>query len=143
MSKSIYLGSPLPLGRNNRLGYFASTVDAIENEKSKFINLILTMKGERVAEPEFGCDIHKLLFEQKSDNLQDRAQQYILDAVERWMPYLRLVTIQIINSNTYLNDNSLNLYVEYTFANNPNATQSVQLSIGGNFTRYGTTTVHN
>jgi phage baseplate assembly protein W len=129
MSKTVYLGSPLPLTRTSR-GYFATTNDPLENEKSKFINLILTMKGERVANPEFGCDIHKLLFEQKTEDVEDLAQQYVLDAVNRFMPYLQLIQIQVINAETFLNDNSIILYVKYGFKNNPFAVQSVQLTIG-------------
>lgn len=129
MSKTVYLGSPLPLGRSAR-GYFATTDNALENEKSKFINLILTIKGERVANPTFGCDIHKLLFEQKTENIQDLAEQYVTDAVSRFMPYLKLQQISITNVDTFLNDNSINLYVKYSFINNPLVVQSVQLSIG-------------
>lgn len=129
MSKTVYLGSPLPLRRSTG-GYFASTTDALENEKSKFINLILTMKGERVGNPTFGCDIHKLLFGQKTADVQDLAQQYVLDAVNQWMPYLILQQIEVVNADTFLNDNSITLYVRYGFINNPLATQSVQLVIG-------------
>jgi phage baseplate assembly protein W len=129
MSKTVYLGSTLPLGRN-RVGYFATTTDPLENEKSKFINLMLTMKGERVSNPTFGCDLWKLLFEQKTDNMQDLAKQYVTDAVERFMPYLKLRQISITNVDTFLTDNTINLYVQYAFANNPLAVQSVQLTIG-------------
>lgn len=129
MSKTVYLGQPLPLRRGPG-GYFSSTTDALENEKSKFINLILTMKGERVGNPTFGCDIHKLLFEQKTAEVEDLAQQYVTDAVNNWMPYLVLRDIRIININTFLNDNSILLYVQYGFINNPLAVQSVQVRIG-------------
>jgi phage baseplate assembly protein W len=129
MSKTVYLGSPLPLTRTSR-GYFASTSDALQNEKSKFINLMLTMKGERVGNPEFGCDLPRLLFEQKTADTQELAQQYVLDAVNRWMPYLRLTQVEILNLDTFTDDNSILLYVQYTFANNPLAVQSVQLQIG-------------
>lgn len=129
MSKTLYLGQPLPLRRGQK-GYFSSTTDALENEKSKFINLILTMKGERVGNPTFGCDIHKLLFEQKTAEVQDLAQQYVLDAVNQWMPYLVLQQIQVVNADTFINDNSITLYVKYGFINNPLAVQSVQVVIG-------------
>jgi|APGre2960657468_1045069.scaffolds.fasta_scaffold04113_4 phage baseplate assembly protein W len=129
MSKTVYLGSPLPLQRSSR-GYFATTADALENEKSKFINLMLTMKGERVGNPGFGCDLPKLLFEQKTTEVQELAQQYVLNAVNQWMPYLRLRQVQILNEETFLNDNSILLYVQYGFVNNPLAVQSVQLRIG-------------
>ena len=91
---------------------------------------MLTMKGERVGNPGFGCDLPKLLFEQKTTEVQELAQQYVLDAVNQWMPYLRLRQVQILNEETFLNDNSILLYVQYGFVNNPLAVQSVQLRIG-------------
>jgi len=46
------------------------------------------------------------------------------------MPYLQLRQITITNADTFLTDNSINLYVQYGFINNPLVVQSVQLSIG-------------
>ena len=45
-------------------------------------------------------------------------------------PYLQLRQITITNVDTFLSDNSINLYVQYGFVNNPLVVQSVQLSIG-------------
>lgn len=124
-----YLGSTLPLERTNR-GYFQTTPNSLENEKAKFINLILTRKGERVANPEFGCDLWRLLFENKNDDIQDLAQQYVLDAINRFMPYLVIQEIRITNLGTFLNDNNIGLYVRYGFFNNPLLSDEVQLNIG-------------
>jgi phage baseplate assembly protein W len=131
MPTTVYLGQTLPLNRGTR-GYFQSTTNALENEKSKFINLILTRKGERVANPDFGCDLWRLLFEQKDGDIQELAQQYVTDAVERFMPYLLLQTIQVTNSQTFLNDNSIGLYVKYGFTNNPLISDDLQLLLGTN-----------
>lgn len=131
MPTTTYLGQTLPLNRGTR-GYFQSTTNALENEKSKFINLILTRKGERVSNPDFGCDLWRLLFEQKDGEIQDLAQQYVVEAVERFMPYLSLQSIQITNLSTFLNDNNINLYVKYGFTNNPLVTDEVQLLLGIN-----------
>ena len=129
MAKTVYLGSTLPLQRNNR-GYFQTTPDPLENEKSKFINLILTRKGERVSNPNFGCDLWRLLFEQKDGEIQELAQQYVIDAVETFMPYLKLQEIRVTNIDTFLNDNAINLYVRYGFSNNPLVSDQVQLTLG-------------
>jgi phage baseplate assembly protein W len=131
MPTTVYLGQTLPLNRGTR-GYFQSTTNALENEKSKFINLILTRKGERVANPDFGCDLWRLLFEQKDGDIQELAQQYVTDAVERFMPYLLLQTIQVTNLQTFLNDNSIGLYVKYGFTNNPLISDDLQLLLGTN-----------
>ena len=129
MAKTVYLGSTLPLQRNNR-GYFQTTTDPLENEKSKFINLILTKKGERVSNPAFGCDLWLLLFEQKDGQIQDLARDYVLEAVNTFMPYLRLQQIRITNEETFVNDNFINLYVRYGFVNNPLVSDQVQLTLG-------------
>jgi phage baseplate assembly protein W len=146
MAKTVYLGSTLPLQRNNR-GYFQTTTDPLENEKSKFINLILTRKGERLSNPNFGCDLWRLLFEQKDNEIQDLAQQYVIEAVETFMPYLKLQEIRITNVNTFLNDNFIGLYVRYGFSNNPLVSDQVELTlgttIGGNLAISGRITTRN
>jgi phage baseplate assembly protein W len=129
MSKTVYLGSTLPLQRGGR-GYFQTTPDPLANEKSKFINLILTRKGERVANPNFGCDLWRLLFEQKDGEIQDKAQQYVIEAVDAFMPYLVLQEIRVLNLDTFVNDNDINLYVRYSFANNPLISEEVQVLLG-------------
>lgn len=131
MPTTTYLGQTLPLNRGTR-GYFQSTNNALENEKSKLINLILTRKGERVSNPNFGCDLWRLLFEQKDGEIQDLAEQYIIDAVQAFMPYLTLQVVQITNLSTFLNDNSINLYIRYGFSNNPLASDEIQLQVGTN-----------
>ncbi len=148
MAKTLFLGQTLPLQRTDR-GYFQSTTDRFENEKSKFITLILTKKGERVSNPAFGCDLWLLLFEQKDGQIQDLARDYVSEAVNTFMPYLTLQQIRITNDETYLNDNSINLYVRYGFVNNPLVTDQVQLTlgaantVGGNLAVSGRTTTRN
>jgi phage baseplate assembly protein W len=123
-----YLGSTLPLRRGNR-GYFESTNDPLINEKSKFINLILTKKGERVGVPRFGCDLWKLLFEQKDESIQELSREYITSAVEEFMPYLKLLRIEILNLDTFVNDNNIQLYVAYSFENNPLVSEEVLVEL--------------
>jgi phage baseplate assembly protein W len=148
MPKTLFLGQTLPLQRTDR-GYFQSTTDRFENEKSKFINLILTKKGERVSNPAFGCDLWLLLFEQKDGQIQDLARDYVSEAVNTFMPYLTLQQVRITNDETFLNDNSINLYVRYGFVNNPLVTDQVQLTlgaantVGGNLAVSGRTTTRN
>ena len=44
-------------------GAFAVNFTSINQAKSNLQNLILTRKGERLMQPEFGCDIWKIIFE--------------------------------------------------------------------------------
>ena len=51
---------------------FEQTFTSYEAAKANLRNLLLTAKGERIMQPEFGSGIHSLLFEQMDDNLEER-----------------------------------------------------------------------
>ena len=59
--------------------------------KSDLINFILTNKGERIENPEFGCDVWRVIFEQiDSEIIENTIETYIMDAVSIWLPYLKI-----------------------------------------------------
>ena len=44
-------------------GAFPVNYTTLMQAKDNLLNLIMTKKGERVGQPEFGCDIWKIIFE--------------------------------------------------------------------------------
>ena len=58
---NIAIGVSLPF--NGPAGPFNSTYSTKDQTKSNLINLLLTNKGERIMNPEFGCDLSTALFE--------------------------------------------------------------------------------
>jgi phage baseplate assembly protein W len=48
---------------SNSAGIFSVNYTTLSQAKDSLQNLILTRKGERLMQPEFGCDVWKLLFE--------------------------------------------------------------------------------
>ena len=89
-----YIGVTLPLRRGNT-GYFEQSTTVFQQIKSNFRNLILTRKGDRLMQPEFGTDIHNILFEQITEETSDIIKMSINQSVERWMPFLEVVDFQI------------------------------------------------
>ena len=58
-------------------------------------NLILTNRGERVMNPNFGTDIYNLLFEQNMESLDEVIRDSIQDAFDAYMPLCKIEDIVI------------------------------------------------
>lgn len=125
MAQAIGVTLPLKLGNT---GYFEQSFDTLTQVKSNFINLILTRKGERVHQPEFGCGIHDYLFEQLTPENIEGARLSVVDAVELWMPFLELVQFELNASATEIDNNTLRLYVGYRLKRNPNIRDAIILT---------------
>lgn len=125
MTQGIGITLPLQIGNT---GYFEQSFDTLTQIKSNFINLILTRRGERVHQPEFGCKIHDYLFEQLTPENIEGARLAVLQAVEQWMPFLELVTFELNASPTDIDNNRLRLYVGYRLKKNPDIRDSIILT---------------
>ena len=125
MAQAIGITLPIQIGN---MGYFQQAFDTLTQVKSNFINLILTRKGERVHQPEFGCGIHDYLFEQLTPENIEGARLSVVNAVERWMPFLELVQFELNASPNDLDNNRLQLYVGYRLKQNPNIRDTIILT---------------
>lgn len=116
--------------RSNSNGIFAVNYTTIQQAKNNLINLIMTKKGERVMQPEFGCDIHKLLFEPiGGSDFENRVVDYIEDAVSMWLPYIQIQDIQFLYDDIDVDNNKLRFSVYFALKSNPNIFESVQITI--------------
>lgn len=86
----IALGVTLPL-KLGKTGYFEQAFDTITQIKSNLINLLLTVKGERVFQPTFGSDLHALLFTQMDEEYEANVKRAIQSAVSKWLPFLNII----------------------------------------------------
>lgn len=106
-------GITLPI-KNGDGGYFQQSFTSTEQAKSNLINLLLTNKGERVMQPEFGTGLKDLLFEQMDDVLfEDRVKTTILDSVSFWLPYINIDSIEVELTDEYRDKNQANVYVSF------------------------------
>jgi phage baseplate assembly protein W len=124
MARGIGITLPIRLGNT---GYFEQSFDTLLQVKSNFINLILTRKGERVHQPEFGCDIHKYLFEQLTPETIAGARQSVINAVNQWMPFLELIRFDLQAAPEDIDRNRLRLIVGYRLTNAPNIEDQIVL----------------
>lgn len=87
MSRPLGITLPIRLGST---GYFSNTTDALEQIRSNLTNLLLTRKGERPFQPEFGCDIPRIFFESNTDNNLAEIHALISTSVSKWMPFIKI-----------------------------------------------------
>tara|TARA_Y100000310_G_scaffold292874_1_gene322002 strand:+ start:349 stop:738 length:390 start_codon:yes stop_codon:yes gene_type:complete len=96
----------LPLVRDTLDGYKLIT-GYEELVKQNFRNLMLTIPGERVMDLDFGIGLKKYLFEMDNPGLYGKISGKISQQVEKYLPYINLVDINI---NSSAIDGSLDPY---------------------------------
>jgi phage baseplate assembly protein W len=115
---------------SNSNGAFAVNFTTIDQAKSNLQNLILTKKGERLMQPEFGCDIWKILFEPIVDgDIESKIEETVLDAVNTWLPYLNIDTILFDYDDNDIDTNRLALEVQFSLKSNSSVGSSVTIDI--------------
>ena len=115
---------------SNTGGVFATNFTTLTQAKSNLTNLILTKKGERVAQPEFGCDIWKILFEQIVDGEIDyEVERVISEAVTIWLPYLEINEIIVDYNDEYKDANKFGVEINFSLKSNRNLSESVTINV--------------
>jgi phage baseplate assembly protein W len=104
---NIAIGVSLPF--NGPAGPFNSTYSTKDQVKSNLINLLLTNKGERIMNPEFGCDLKRVLFEGITDDLAEIIQEVITNSIDIFIPEIELVDIIVDLSSRDTNTILINI----------------------------------
>ena len=109
MAKKPGLGILLPVERGST-GYFNQGFDALTQVRSNLTNLILTRRGERIMQPEFGCRVHELLFDNITDELVANVRGAIEEAIQYWLPFVIIEDLSVDK-----NEDSNEVYVTLTY----------------------------
>ena len=123
---AIGLSLPLQMSTNT----FNQTYDNLVQLKSNVRNLLLTKKGERVGQPNFGTNLHRLLFEPNDDSLEDKIFQAVDSAVRLWLPQLTINEINIEATNEMKDSHEVSVSITFT-ANYNSQSVKVDFNING------------
>jgi phage baseplate assembly protein W len=107
LQKNKAIGISIPF---NGGGVFNSTLSTQAQIKSNLINLLLTSRGERIMNPQFGSDFKRLLFEPLTDTLNDIIRENILISINTFIPEITIINIDI-TPNT--EENSITAMISY------------------------------
>ena len=87
----IGIAIPFGSGRTN----FKINYTTLEQGKTNLINLLLTDKGERYMQPQFGTNLKRFLFQPNTADLVSLIRTDITDAIKFWLPYINLGVVDI------------------------------------------------
>ena len=90
INRNVTIGVAFPLDEVN---IFKGTETVREQVKSNLINLLLTEKGERVNEPNFGVGLKKILFEQQLN--REELEEKINFQINFYIPEIQLITAEV------------------------------------------------
>ncbi|MDZ4763510.1 MAG: GPW/gp25 family protein [Chloroflexota bacterium] len=82
---------PFQLGDRNHIA-LASGDLAI---RQSIYVIVYTVPGERVMRPDFGCEIHSLIFDPINDETAVVAERYVREAILLWEPRIDLKAVTV------------------------------------------------
>ena len=97
---NIAVGIKLPFtGKNGSL--FQLSYSTEEQAISNLKNLLLTRKGERYMQPNFGTDIYDTLFDPNTEELPNILRDLLSADIAFWLPYIIINDITITQNTRY------------------------------------------
>lgn len=109
------LAFPPHLGDRNRL----ALIDDDAAIRQSIYIIINTVPGERVMRPEFGCEIHALIFWPANYQTAALAERYVREALARWEPRIILRQVDVTPGATEYGELFINLSYEIKGQHDP------------------------
>ena len=116
----IDIGSRVAIGVSipfNADPVFNQTYTTNDQIKSNIINYVLTNKGERPLNPDFGLNLQEKVFETISPVSTNSLQSFITQGITTNFPMLSNVIVTVTPQHDI---NSLNISIKYTYLGNNN-----------------------
>lgn len=88
----------------------ATDTDAI---KASVIQIVTTMRGERVMRPDFGCNAFSYVFENNSQEFRVNAEREIRQSLSKWERRIRVDSVNI-SSDDIVEPGQILIDISYT-----------------------------
>lgn len=93
------------------------TNDTAQLVKDSIHQILMTIPGERVDLPDFGCRARAMLFEGSSATTKETMQTLIYEALVKWETRITVKASDIVVTETYTAVNSYAIQISYTLKN--------------------------
>lgn len=94
--------------------------------KMSLLGIILTKKGTRAFDPEFGCDIDGQLFENMSPLIADTIERNIKLAIRDYEPRIDKLRVNVIALH---DSNAIIVEVIFSIVDNPDVLEQIKLRL--------------
>jgi phage baseplate assembly protein W len=108
------IGFGFPLDGN---AVFIPTYTTREQIKANLLNFVLTNKGERVFNPNFGGNLRTLFFQQIDDVTEDQLITIIQDGINLYFPSVQVQEIKFDKENGQTDRNVIQFILTYQVQN--------------------------
>jgi phage baseplate assembly protein W len=109
LQQNTAIGVKLPF---NAPGVFYSTFSTKDQLKYNLVNLLLTSKGERIDNPEFGTLLRAQLFGQMTETTFGNIRESIIDSVQTYIPEILINRVDFLQEGEY-GSNTLVVKIDY------------------------------
>ena len=116
MARKSYINIKFPFLDSDEGLYLDMTQENKRAIKSDVMHLLLTNKGERLYQPDFGTDLKKFLFEPNIVTVQSDIKNEIQKALDKYLPILTVDRLEVVPIEG--SDHSVIVRLEYTVTNN-------------------------
>jgi hypothetical protein len=123
LNPDVGVGVTLPFGKEN--GLFNQSFTTEEQANSNLKLLLLTIKGERPYQPNFGSSLHALLFQPMNTDLQTLVEDSLREDIGFWLPY---IVIDKVESELDFDRHTLRVLLSYRITPQ-NANQEVVIFV--------------
>ena len=128
-----YVGLSFPLRADNN-NDFALTKTSLHQAQHNLKNLLLTYPGERPMQPEFGCKLRALCFEQINESLPTRIEEEINRTVSTWLPYINIIEVATLTEDG--DKSKIYVKIRYSTILTPESMQQITLDTSYSATRF-------
>tara|TARA_R100001377_G_scaffold80743_2_gene59841 strand:+ start:232 stop:663 length:432 start_codon:yes stop_codon:yes gene_type:complete len=122
----IAIGIQIPFGSGQ--SNFKLNYTTLDQARSNIINLLLTHKGERFMQPEFGTNLRRFIFKPNTRTLESAIKTELTSTISFWLPYVNLDDIQVTRSVQQIEDYTI--AVSLTFSVSSDITEFKTVTFG-------------
>jgi len=126
LDPDVKIGVSLPMDHIDGSGFFPGTSTTLTQTSSNIRNLLLTNKGERVGQPEFGCGLLQILFEPMSENLLESVRSEIEESIAFWLPHVIISDISVDQDEN--EPHQMNVNIEFALTIQPTVLEVITLN---------------